>query len=109
MRDEHGNPKYWQGVMTDITARREAEKSLAEAEARYRALVEQTPTITYLDSAGGPPYTLYMSPQSTEILGYTPQDWYDDDDLFDKLVHPDDVERARTRPSRRACTTPRTG
>ena len=54
VRDEQGNAKYWQGVMTDITARREAENSLAEAEARYRALVEQTPTITYLDSAGGP-------------------------------------------------------
>jgi PAS domain S-box-containing protein len=98
VRDEHDNPKYWQGVMTDITARREAEINLAEAESRYRALVEQTPTITYLDSAGGPPYTLYMSPQSTEILGYTPQDWYDDDDLFDKLVHPDDVERAAHAP-----------
>ena len=98
VRDEHGDPKYWQGIMTDITARREAETSLAEAEARYRALVEQTPTVTYLDSIGGPPYTLYMSPQSTEILGYTPQDWYDDDDLFDKLVHPDDVERATHAP-----------
>ena len=54
MRDEQGEARYWQGVMTDITARREAEQSLAEAEARYRALVEQTPTITYLDSAGGP-------------------------------------------------------
>jgi PAS domain S-box-containing protein len=94
VRDERGEPKYWQGVMTDITARREAENSLAEAEARYRALVEQTPTITYLDSIEGPPYTLYMSPQSNTILGYSPQDWYDDDDLFDKLVHPEDVERA---------------
>ena len=35
-----------------------------------------------------------MSPQSTAILGYTPQDWYDDDDLFDEIVHPDDAERA---------------
>jgi PAS domain S-box-containing protein len=95
VRDEQGNPKYWQGVMSDITARREAENSLADAEARYRALVEQTPTITYLDSPSGRPFTLYMSPQTTSILGYTPQDWYDDDDLFDKLVHPDDVERAQ--------------
>ena len=98
VRDEQGNPKYWQGVMSDITARREAENSLADAEARYRALVEQTPTITYLDSPSGRPYTLYMSPQTTSILGYTPQDWYDDDDLFDKLVHPDDVERAEHAP-----------
>jgi PAS domain S-box-containing protein len=94
VRDEQGEPQYWQGVMTDITARREAEDRLSEAEARYRALVEQTPTITYLDSIEGPPYTLYMSPQSSTILGYSPQDWYDDDELFDKLVHPDDVERS---------------
>ena len=93
VRDDAGNPKYWQGVMSDITARKEAEAQLSEAEARYRALVEQTPAITYLDSVERP-YTLYMSPQSTTILGYTPQDWYDDDDLFDKLVHPEDVERA---------------
>jgi PAS domain S-box-containing protein len=98
IRDDQGDPKYWQGVMTDITARREAENNLAEAEARFRALVEQTPTITYLDSAGGPPYTLYMSPQSTTILGYSPQDWYDNDDLLDTLVHPDDVERAAHAP-----------
>jgi len=97
VRDDEGDPKYWQGVMSDITARREAEAQLSEAEARYRALVEQTPTITYLDSVERP-YTLYMSPQSTTILGYTPQDWYDDDDLFDKLVHADDVERATHAP-----------
>ncbi|MGH2597077.1 MAG: PAS domain-containing protein [Actinomycetota bacterium] len=98
VRDDAGGPKYWQGVMTDITARREAENNLAEAESRYRALVEQTPTITYLDAIEGPPFTLYMSPQSTTILGYTPQDWYDDDDLLDKLVHPDDVARTAHAP-----------
>ncbi len=97
VRDDEGNPQYWQGVMSDITARKEAEAQLSEAEARYRALVEQTPAITYLDSVERP-YTLYMSPQSTTILGYTPQDWYDDDDLFDRLVHPEDVERAAHAP-----------
>jgi PAS domain S-box-containing protein len=98
VRDERGEPKYWQGVMTDVTSRHEAETLLRDAESRYRALVEQTPTITYLDAIEGPQYTLYMSPQSTEILGYTPQDWYDDEDLMAKIVHPDDVERARHAP-----------
>jgi PAS domain S-box-containing protein len=94
VRDAEGEPAYWQGVMSDITERTEAEAQRFEAEARYRALVEQTPTITYIDAVEGPPYTLYMSPQSTAILGYTPQDWYDDDDLLDKIVHPDDLEKA---------------
>ncbi len=98
VRDADGAPAYWQGVMSDVTERKEAESQRSEAEARYRALIEQTPTITYIDAVEGPPYTLYMSPQSTTILGYTPQDWYDDDDLLDKIVHPDDAERAAHAP-----------
>jgi PAS domain S-box-containing protein len=95
VRDELGDPKYWQGVMTDVTALKEAEAQLAEAEARYRALVEQTPTITYIDAVEGPQATLYISPQTTSILGYTPQDWYDEPDLFDKIAHADVLEHPR--------------
>ena len=64
VRDEHGTPEVLAG-RHDRTSPPGARPrhSLAEAEARYRALVEQTPTITYLDSLGGRPYTLYMSPQ----------------------------------------------
>jgi len=89
-----GTPRYWQGVMIDITAHKLVEAQLAEAEARYRALVEQMPTITYIDALEGPVSTLYISPQTTTILGYTPQDWYDDPRLWSSIVHPDD--RART-------------
>jgi PAS domain S-box-containing protein len=94
VRDEgDGTPRYWQGVMMDITARKVAETQLAEAETRYRALVEQTPTITYIDALEGPVSTLYISPQTTSILGYSPQDWYDDPNLWSSIVHPDDRER----------------
>jgi PAS domain S-box-containing protein len=88
-----GTPRYWQGVMIDITDRKAAEAQLAEAEARYRALVEQTPTITYIDALEGPASTLYISPQTTTILGYSPQDWYDDPNLWSMIVHPEDRER----------------
>ncbi|MEA2581124.1 MAG: hypothetical protein QOE83_2016 [Actinomycetota bacterium] len=92
--DANGNPRYWQGVMTDITPRREAEAQLAEAEARYRALVEQTPTITYIDAVGGEPEsTMYISPQTTPILGYSPEEWYADPGLWSKIVHPEDGAR----------------
>ena len=88
-----GTPRYWQGVMMDITARKLAETQLAQTEARYRALVEQTPTITYIDALEGPASTLYISPQTTTILGYSPQDWYDDPNLWSTIVHPEDRER----------------
>ena len=93
VRDDNGDPRYWQGVMTDISARREAEAQLAEAEARYRALVEQTPTITYIDAIDGPVRTSYISPQTTSILGYSPGEWYADPELWSKIVHADDAAR----------------
>jgi len=88
-RTETGDPAYWQGVMIDITARKEAEAGLADAEARYRALVEQLPAIAYIDPVDRKG-TVYISPQTEAILGYRPDEWYADPDLWRSIVHPDD-------------------
>jgi len=94
-RTESGEPAYWQGVMMDITARREAEAGLAEAEARYRALVEQLPAIAYIDPIDRRG-TVYISPQTESILGYRPEEWYANPDLWRSIVHPEDRERLET-------------
>ena len=94
-RTEAGEPAYWQGVMIDITARKEAEAGLADAEARYRALVEQLPAIAYIDPVDRKG-TVYISPQTEAILGYRPDEWYADPDLWRSIVHPDDRERLET-------------
>ncbi|HEY6567835.1 MAG TPA: PAS domain-containing protein, partial [Actinomycetota bacterium] len=99
VRGEDGEPAFWQGVMIDITARKHAEAQLAETEERYRTLVEQTPTITYIASLGRGNGVLYVSPQTEAILGYTPQDWYADPGLWSSIVHPDDLERNHPDPS----------
>ena len=91
-RDDRGAPAYWQGVMMDITARKDAEAGLAEAEARYRALVEQLPAIAYIDPADRRG-TVYISPQTEAVLGYRPEDWYADPDLWEAIVLPEDRER----------------
>ena len=92
VRDELGEPAFWQGVMMDVTQRREAEAGLAEAEARYRALVEQLPAIAYIDPVDRHG-TVYISPQTEPILGYTPDEWYANPDLWRQIVHPEDRER----------------
>ena len=98
VHDAGGEPAYWQGVMLDITDRREAQANLAEAEARYRSLVEQNPTITYIDPLDRDAPTMYISPQTSTILGYDPQEWYDDPRLWSKIVHPDDRSRLDDEP-----------
>ncbi|MEP6757983.1 MAG: PAS domain-containing protein [Actinomycetota bacterium] len=94
-RTDAGEPAFWQGVMMDITARKEAESGLAEAEARYRALVEQLPAIAYIDPVDRNG-TIYISPQTETILGYGPEEWYANPDLWRSIVHPDDRDRLDT-------------
>lgn len=80
-------------MVMDITARRQADAALREAETRYRLLVERMPAVTYVIS-GEPPYrTLYVSPQVEQLLGFPPDEWRSDPDLWEKQLHPDDRQR----------------
>ena len=56
----------------------------------YRSLVEQVPAIVYIADFQGIRPFLYVSPQAEEILGYPPEEWVADPDLWNRLLHPDD-------------------
>jgi PAS domain S-box-containing protein len=92
MRDEAGVPRYWQGVRFDITARKEAEEQLRDAEERYRGLIETIPAVTYIDTVDELSQAVYMSPQVEDIFGYTAERWIEDNSLWEQGVHPDDRE-----------------
>jgi PAS domain S-box-containing protein len=77
-------------------AARRAEESLAASEARYRTLVQTIPAATYIDieSDDASGYrTVFISPQITRMIGYTPEELTSDPDLWASLIHPDDRER----------------
>lgn len=96
IRDEAAVPLMWQGVMVDITQRREAERRLEGAEMRYRALVEHLPVIVYAESIVADAEDLYLSPQVEEMLGYTADEWRSSEsDFWFDHIHPDDLERVR--------------
>jgi PAS domain S-box-containing protein len=62
-------------------------------EARYRSLVEQIPLVIYIDALDEASSNIYTSPQIEALIGYTPEEWLADRELFKKLLHPDDRTR----------------
>jgi len=102
---ERDGGTFWQGVMFDITAEKEAEQQAQRAELRYRSLVESLPCLVYIDQLDERATNVYTSPQTEALFGYTKQDWTDDPDLWlGRLVHPDDAERCREAEARHAET-----
>ncbi|HSL10364.1 MAG TPA: EAL domain-containing protein [Actinomycetota bacterium] len=76
-----------------VTRRRVAD-AMRRAEDRYRTLVEQLPVAVYIDGLDDNATTLYISPQIERLIGYTSDEWEHDPDLWPRLLHPDDRERA---------------
>jgi PAS domain S-box-containing protein len=82
----------------DITERKRAEASLLETEAalrdvleaKYGALVEQLPAIVYEAEFGERGAWRYVSPQIEPMLGFSPDRWMADRDLWWQQIHPDD-------------------
>ena len=77
VRDEAGEPLYWQGVIFDITRRKEAEEQLRLSEAELRALFEAMDDVVleidvrarYLKVAPTNPSLLYQPRE--ELIGKT--------------------------------------
>jgi PAS domain S-box-containing protein len=97
LHDEEGRPLVWQGVMVDITERKEAEDRLLEAEDVFRTVVEHLPAVTYREALDDPtPERFYMSPRSAEVFGYTPEQWTWTPGFWEEHLHPEDRERVLT-------------
>lgn len=77
---------------TRVVRRQEAE--IREHEERFKLLVEQSPAIVYIDALDDTASTIYISPQVERVTGYSVEEWKADDDLWPKLLHPEDRERA---------------
>jgi PAS domain S-box-containing protein len=69
------------------------EEARRETERRYRHLVEGLPMTVYMDEPNLEATSIYISPQVSELVGYAPEEWLSDPELFPKLLHDDDRER----------------
>ncbi len=95
-----GDRVFFVSHLRDISVRRqrdlelaEASRSLEQAELRHRQLLENLPSITYRAGLGTSGGWEYISPQVEEVLGYTPEEWMADPGLWERAMHPDDLER----------------
>ena len=83
--NEHEGVQY----VLDITGRKRAEQALRESEARFRAMAEASPALTWRVDAGG--NAVYLNQRFRELIGMTleelmPAGWR-------SIIHPDDAKR----------------
>jgi diguanylate cyclase (GGDEF)-like protein/PAS domain S-box-containing protein len=61
---------------------------------RHRAIVEHAPVVTYIDALDDAASTVFISPQVRSLTGYSPEEWTKDPDLWVRILHPEDRNRA---------------
>jgi two-component system sensor kinase FixL len=86
-------PYFLHGAAATATAAIGAEDRFVAAEARFQALVEQIPAVTFSASFASGLKELYISPQIEEVMGYTQEEWLDSPVLWYERLHPDDKPR----------------
>jgi PAS domain S-box-containing protein len=75
-----------------LEAKRKAERALIKSEERFRRLAENAQDLIFRFEYLPERRFAYISPSSTHLTGYTPQEHYNDPDLWQKLVHPYDLD-----------------
>ncbi len=90
LRDAEGRVIGGLECIRDVTDRRRAEESLREGEARFKAIVTNSPNATVLADSEG--VVTYVSPQYETITGYPPETVIGS--VFPDYIFPEDREKA---------------
>ncbi|MFA5350885.1 MAG: PAS domain S-box protein [Candidatus Omnitrophota bacterium] len=77
----------------DITKRKNAEEALQISEERFRTIADFTYDWEYWQGTDNK--MIYVSPSCERVTGYTQNDFLNDPDLIEKIVHEDDIANLR--------------
>lgn len=75
-------------IITDITDRVKAEEALKHSEEKYRRITENAKDMIIRMSLPDGRYE-FVSNASIEMIGYTPEELYDNPKIIEKNIHPD--------------------
>lgn len=92
-RDEHGVVHKYDGLVEDVTERKEMADALQNSEARYQRMVANVPGLVYqfISRTDGTIDFRFLSDSCTRLFGLEPDEIKADSSvLFDK-IHPDDL------------------
>lgn len=85
--------KFTVWVLRNITEERKAQKALQISEERYRNISENiNQSIWTAERVNGELQVVFYSPAIKKITGYSEKDFLSDPELWQKIIHPDDVE-----------------
>ncbi|MEO5886384.1 MAG: PAS domain S-box protein, partial [Anaerolineales bacterium] len=84
------NARLHTQVRQELAERRMVQDALRKAEAKYRSLVERLPVVVYTSELGVSGLWHYVSPQIESLLGFTPEEWMADPNLWYQQMHPND-------------------
>lgn len=95
LRDERGQPLFWQGTLQDVTELRAAEDALRNAEAHYRSIVEAIPAALYMTAPNDFSSVIWVNRGAETLTGYTQEEFVSTPHFWLSLVHPDDRAHLR--------------
>jgi len=75
------------------------------SEGQYRSLLENIPSITYINGLGPEAPTTYISPQVQEPFGYARDEFLKDPALWKKILHPEDRDKVLAENERTSATS----
>ncbi|MCK5126992.1 MAG: PAS domain S-box protein [candidate division Zixibacteria bacterium] len=92
--DDNGEVEYFDGIVLDITQRKQYQEQLLETKNQLEQVLKLSPAVIYRCGPGPDYPTEYISDNLKSKYGFAPSDFYNDKFFWTKLIHSDDKEKA---------------